>query len=92
MLNTVTGTIDNFMLQHEEENTWSVNLQGDIEPTDGTVTSAMGATGGGAPAAWSATFHGSTGAANDVQPSSVVGEFGANFSNGSVAGAFGARK
>ena len=28
----------------------------------------------------------------DVQPSSVVGEFDANFNNGSVAGAFGARK
>ena len=26
------------------------------------------------------------------QPGSVVGEFDANFSNGSVAGAFGARK
>ena len=26
------------------------------------------------------------------QPSSVVGEFDANFSNGSVAGGFGARK
>ena len=27
-----------------------------------------------------------------IQPHSVTGEFGANFSNGSVAGGFGARK
>ena len=39
---------------------------------------------------FSATFHGPT--EDDTQPTSVVGEFGANFSNGSVAGAFGARK
>ena len=51
---------------------------------------------------FSATFHGSV--APDIDhdmdparlpvptPSSVVGEFNANFSNGSVAGGFGARK
>ena len=26
--NTVTGTIDNFALQHGEANTWAVNLKG----------------------------------------------------------------
>ena len=41
-----------------------------------------------------ATFHGPvTDANNDpVQPHTVVGEFNADFSDGSVAGAFGARK
>ena len=96
LVNTLTGTIDDFVLQHGEENTWAVNLQGAIDPSDGTVTSADGATGGGAPGSWSATFHGSTtdeeNAATVLQPSSVVGEFNANFSNGSVAGGFGARK
>ena len=87
MLNTLTGTIDNFMLQHGEVNTWSVNLQGNIV-NDG-VTSPDGATGGGAPAAWSATFHGPT--TDDTQPHTVVGEFNANFGNGSAAGGFGAR-
>ena len=94
LLNTLSGTIDNFVLQHGEENEWSVNLQGDIDTGAGTVTSADGATGGGAPGSWSATFHGpTTDADNDpIQPHSVVGEFDANFSNGSVAGGFGARK
>ena len=29
--NTVTGTIDNFVLQHGEENAWSVALEGERE-------------------------------------------------------------
>ena len=93
LLNTLTGTIDNFVLQHEEENSWSVNLQGAIDADDGTVTSADGATGGGAPGSWSATFHGPITAVDGVAPapSSVVGEFNANFSDGTAAGGFGAR-
>ena len=90
LLNTLSGSISNFELSRGEENGWGVNLQGDIDTSEGTVTSAAGATGGGAPAAWSATFHGPT--ADDTQPHSVVGEFNANFSNGAVAGAFGARQ
>ena len=97
--NTLTGTISHFALQHGEENDWSVNLQGDIAENGDTVTSAGGATGGGAPGSWSATFYGPTPVTADtedgdvtVAPGSVVGEFNANFSNGSVAGGFGARK
>ena len=92
LLNTVTGTIDNFELSGGELNAWAVNLEGDITGNAGTASGA--ATGGGAPGTFSATFHGSVAAVDDVvpQPSSVVGEFGANFSNGSVAGGFGARK
>ena len=88
LVNTLSGTISNFALARGEENTWAVNLQGDIDP--GLGTAAGSANGGGAAGTYSATFHGPT--ADDTQPSSVVGEFDANFSNGSVAGAFGAIK
>ena len=97
--NTVTGTIDNFQLSGEEENAWSVALKGDI--TDGTVEDGT-ANGGGAEGSFSATFHGSvTAVDHDMDnttpevvpaPSSVVGEFNANFVNGTVAGGFGARE
>ena len=90
LLDTLSGTIDKFELSGGESNEWSVNLQGDITTNTGTVVSAAGATGGGDPGAWNASFHGPT--TDDIQPNSVVGEFGANFSNGSVAGGFGARK
>ena len=60
------------------------------------------ANGGGAEGSFSATFYGSVMAVDhdmddgtaDVapHPSSVVGEFDANFSNGTVAGGFGARR
>ena len=90
--NTVTGTIDNFALSGDEANAWAVNLEGDITEADGIASGA--ATGGGTPGTFSATFHGSVEAVEEVvpQPSSVVGEFDANFSNGTVAGGFGARK
>ena len=91
MLDTVTGSISNFKLENDEEQQWSVNLKGDIDDGAGTVSDGT-ANGGGAEGSFSATFHGPTGGDNDVQPSSVVGEFGANFNNGAVAGAFGARK
>ena len=92
LLNTLSGTIDNFVLQHGEENEWSVNLQGPIDTADGTASGT--ANGGGDPGSFTATFHGDVMAVEGVVPlpSSVVGEFDANFSNGSVAGGFGARK
>ena len=94
MLNTISGTIDSFVLENDEQQAWAVNLEGEITEIAGTVTSEDGATGGGAPGGWNATFHGpNEDADNDpIQPHSVVGEFNANFSNGSVAGAFGATK
>ena len=88
LLNTLSGTIDNFDLSGGEANQWSVNLQGDITENNGTASGS--ANGGGEAGVFSATFHGPT--TDDTQPHSVVGEFDANFSNGSVAGAFGARK
>ena len=98
LLNTLTGTIDNFDLSGGEVNEWAVNLKGAIDANEGTASGT--ANGGGAEGTFNATFHGPTPLtpadddANDitVAPGSVVGEFGANFSNGSVAGGFGARK
>ena len=98
--NTVTGIIDNFKLSGGESNEWSVNLKSDAASTDGTASGE--ANGGGAEGSFSATFHGSVELVDhDMDdstpvvrptPSSVVGEFDANFSNGSVAGGFGARR
>ena len=93
LLNTVSGTIGNFMLSGGEENEWSVALQGAITPGDGTASGT--AKGGEGDGSFSATFHGSVTAAADgtvPRPGSVVGEFNAGFTDGSVAGAFGARK
>ena len=87
LLNTLTGTIDYFYLSGGEANAWAVNLDGDITANDGTASGT--ANGGGAAGTFNATFHGP--ATADAQPHTVVGEFGANFSNGSVAGGFGAR-
>ena len=81
LLNTLTGTINNFDLSGGEDQMWSVGLEGDITASDGTVSADD----------WNATFHGPTGDANTDKPHSVVGEFNAGFTNGSVAGGFGAR-
>ena len=94
---SLTGTIDNFVLSGGEENAWSVALKSDDDTATGTETGT--ANGGGAEGSFSATFHGLTPlteAEDDdnatVAPGAVVGEFNANFSNGTVAGGFGARK
>lgn len=98
MLNSITGTIDNFALSGGEANAWSVALSGDITASDGTFSGmAKGGVGDGS---LSGTFHGpataatttATLTANDsVYPHSAVGEFNAGFTNGSVAGGFGVR-
>lgn len=84
--NTFTGTINNFMLSGGEAQDWSVALKGTVNASfaleDGT------ANGGGTEGTVSGQFYG----AADTVPGAVSGEFNANFSNGSVAGAFGARK
>ena len=104
LLNTITGTISDFMLSGGEENGWSVALRGtrgDGTPTSGSNTFTGTASGGvaGSPGTLSGTYHGltpettsTTDGATRVAPGAVVGEFSSVFSNGSVAGAFGARK
>ena len=37
LLNTVSGTIDNFVLENDEQQAWAVNLQGDITENAGTA-------------------------------------------------------
>ena len=94
LLNTLTGTINNFVLSGGEDNSWSVSLQETPDPTTGNIeadgTASGAAQGGGDAGTWNAVFHGPT--ADDTQPHTVVGEFNANFGNGTAAGAFGARK
>ena len=94
LLNSITGTINNFMLSgHDEGPGWMVSLErSDSNDTDGTENGV--AKGGGADGTYTATYHGPVldADSNPIQPHTVVGEFNAFFSNGSVAGGFGARK
>ena len=93
-LYTLNGTIDNFMLSGGEANMWSVDLHGDINAGSGDASGTARGGAEGDDGSFSAAFHGPVTDANSdpVQPHSVVGEFNAGFSDGSVAGAFGARK
>ena len=103
--NTVSGTIDNFVLSGGEENSWSVSLESAGRAANGNTV--VGDTDGGGSCGdndckYSATFHGPTDPYdhddNDQTPDinrvphTLIGEFNANFVNGTVAGAFGARK
>ena len=89
-VNTITGTIDKFELEGGEAQKWSVELaRGDI--TGDTGVFSGNTKGGGAEGEYSGTFRGPTGDDN-VAPSTVGGEFTANFLNGNVAGGFGATK
>ena len=100
--NTVTGSISNFVLSGEEENSWTVNLKGTRAENANVISGDEGATGGGIPGDWNGTFYGSSATVDhdmnpntpdiNPMPGAVVGEFNANFSNGSAAGGFGARK
>ena len=90
LLNTITGDIENFMLSGGEDNEWSVALGGDIDVSTGLLTNGT-AKGGDGDGSLTATFYGASTAA-DTAPSAVAGEFNAGFSDGSVAGAFGAQE
>ena len=90
LLNSITGTINNFMLSgHDTGPGWSVSLEKDTDTRDGTPSGV--AKGGGAGGNYSATFYGGN-TTDDEAPDAIVGEFNAFFSNGSVAGGFGATK
>ena len=94
LLYTLRGTIDSFRLSGGEANTWSVALHGDITESSGMASGTARGGVAGRDGSFDATFHGPVTDAdsNAVQPHTVVGEFNADFSDGSVAGAFGARK
>ena len=88
---SLEGTISNFDLDGGPANSWNVNVSA-ASITNGTFTgnaSGMSDDNG----SMGGTFHG-TGDADDatVAPPVLVGEFNANFVNGTAAGAFGARK
>ena len=94
MQQTLTGTIDSFRLSGGEANSWSVALESAASSDDGTHSgTAMGGLRG-EDGSFNSTFHGPNVDADSdpIAPHTVVGEFNADFTNGSVAGAFGARK
>ena len=94
---SIEGNISNFALSGGEENAWGVSLKADFGSTDNEFSGA--ANGGGEEAMWNGVFYGAGGNTPDendgaakVLPDSVAGEFNAHFTNGHVAGAFGANK
>ena len=97
-VNTITGTIDNFELAGGEAQKWSVELMrsGEYDETGG-VTFTGATKGGGENGKYSGQFYGAAsrevdGVTENFAPSTVAGEFTANFLNGNVAGGFGATK
>ena len=99
---TLAGTISNFVLDGGPEVAWKVGVAAGIGD-DGALTGGTakgGATGTGADGSFSGQFHGPTPLTPSttdpdtatVAPGVLVGEFNANFVNGAVAGAYGARK
>ena len=93
LLNSISGTVSDLRNDVDEviDGSWTVDLmKGPIDSTNGTFGGKT--TGNGN---YNGAFHGSTTDDDDgstAQPSSLVGEFDAVFTNGTVTGAFGARK
>ena len=89
---TLEGTIDGFMLDGvSDDGAWSVALKGGMGDAGADTHPSGTADGGGAAGSFAGTFHTLPGG-TDPHPSTLIGEFNANFNNGAVAGAFGARK
>ena len=87
LINTVSGTIDGFTLSGgEDASGWGVDVAGTVAD-NGISGTAKG--GGGDDGSISGNFHGDE---TDKAPKVLVGEFNAEFTNGSVAGGFGARR
>ena len=98
--NKIEGTVSNFELSGGEANTWEATLSpaGDLtSDTDASFENGVTMVKGQENGTWSASFHGQGADADGdagnmvAPPPVVVGEFDANFANGSVAGGFGAR-
>ena len=95
--NTIEGTISNFDLDGGPANKWNVKVTATEIHTgnDGFTGTASGMSGDNG--SFTGMFHGSTGGTTVTDPGTdappvIVGEFNANFVNGTVAGAYGARK
>ena len=94
--NSIEGTIDGFSLSGKEDASgWGAKVEASI---DGSAVATGTAKGGGAGnGSFTANFHGADtkdvdGTATPIGPKVMVGEFNAEFTNGSVAGGFGARR
>lgn len=96
--NTITGTISNFVLSGgEDASGWGVNVEAGITGTN-VLENGTAKGGGAGDGSFTGTFHGPDSMEDDqgtevqLPPEALVGEFNADFSNGAVAGAYGARK
>ena len=89
--NSMRGSISNFELEHGEEQNWNVDIRGLVDSsyvlTSGSAVGMRGDTTG----SLTGNFYGAAGEEATDPPAAVVGEFNANFVNGSAAGAYGAR-
>ena len=92
LLNTVSGTIDGFTLSGgEDASGWGVDVAAGINGADLENGTAKG--GGGDDGSISGNFRGTdTDDDGAIAPKALVGEFNAEFTNGSVAGGYGARR
>ena len=95
--NSIEGTIDNFMLSREGDDGsgWSVDVAASISTADVTGTAKGGVTG--SDGSFTGTFRGDDsmdvdGTATPIGHKVLVGEFNATFTDGSVAGGYGARR
>ena len=88
--NTIEGTISDFELSGGEENSWTVDVAASFSDA-GALENGQASGMAGDNGSLSGQFHG-PGDPNTVAPGVLVGEFNSNFTNGSVAGAYGARK
>ncbi len=88
--NTIEGSISNFDLDGGPDSMWNVAVSASFGD-DGALTNGVASGMDGDNGVLSGQFHGSTGTANTDAPPVIVGEFNANFVNGTVAGAYGAR-
>ena len=88
--NSMRGSISNFELEHGEEQNWNVDLRAVVNSTfsldTGSASGMRGDTG-----SLTGQFHSASGEEATDAPAAIVGEFNANFVNGSAAGAYGAR-
>ena len=109
---SINGNVTDFVLEHDEENDWSVELKDadfvtrttDGNPPTGWVNTFSGVTEGDSAADagnWNGAFFGPAAVADGddegtdadpTAPGNVLGEFDAQFTDGAVAGAFGAKK
>ena len=85
--NTIEGTISDFDLDGGPDNSWNVNVSASFT-ADGLLENGVASGMTGNNGSLSGQFHG----AADTVPSVLVGEFNSTFVNGTVAGAYGARK